>query len=420
MPIQPSFPRSRRLYYGWKVVAALFIMLGVSSGFGFYNQSVLLAALTGERGFSIATASLATTLFFALGGVAGLGIASLIERFDARLTITLGAVVSAVSLLLVGRVEDPWQALGAFALFGCGFAGISMVTATTLITRWFVRRRSLALAIASTGLSVGGIVLTPLSARSIDGLGLTEATPLLAAGLLVGILPFTWLWIRDRPAELGLQPDGLSAATPKSDADTLTTVDVDIELRDALRSRFFYGLIATFFFGLAAQVGGIAHQFKLVSGHAGPEVAALALSVLAGSSVIGRLVAGWVATRVSLRSLTGSLILAEALALFLLGRAEEATTLLLASSFFGLTVGSFLLMWPLLVAHAFGVRNYARIYSIVGFVVTLGIAAGPSAIGLLHKITGGYPNAFAAAAGVAGLAAFSLWLAGPPRPPLTA
>ena len=404
---------SSPLFYGWRVVGALFVMLAFSSGLGFYNQSVLLEALTSERGFSVVAASLATTLFFATSGVAGLGVASLVERFDVRFSVTGGTLLSAFALVLLGRVTQPWQLYSVFALFGCGFAGANLVAATTLITRWFLRRRALALAVVSTGLSAGGIVLTPLCARTINGLGLTRGTPFLALALIGGVLPICLWLLRDSPQPLGLMPDGDSQQSSPSHGGEGTASSHEVSPSRAIRSRFFCGLAATFCFGLGAQVGGIAHQFNLVNGHAGPAVAGLAISVLAAASVVGRLIAGWAANFVPLRNLTFFLILSQATALFFLGQADSARTALIASATFGLTVGSFLLMWPLLVAYAFGTKSYARIYSIIGFIVTLGVAAGPSAIGILHDHAGGYPNAFAAATLVSVISALCLLLAGP-------
>ncbi len=66
-----------RISTRWQIVGALFVMMMFSSGLGFYNQSVLLEALTRERGFSVSAASLASTVFFASSGFAGLAVSKL-------------------------------------------------------------------------------------------------------------------------------------------------------------------------------------------------------------------------------------------------------------------------------------------------------------------------------------------------------
>ncbi len=383
-------------------------MLGFSSGLGFYIQSVLLEALTSERGFAVASASFATTIFFLASGIAGLGVAVLIERFDARFSIAAGVLVAAASLALVGRVREIWQLYLLFALFGCGFAGANMVTGTTLVTRWFARRRPLALAVAATGLSVGGIVITPIAAGFIDRLGLERSTPWLAVALILGVIPLTLFMLRDRPEVLGLRPDGAPPESPDAPAATVST-----PFRTAVRSRFFLGVTGAYAFGLMAQVGGIAHQFKWITDQADNTVAAAGVSTLAGASIFGRLIASGFLGRFAVRAVAIVLALAQAMALGLLGQVHGAVALLLASALFGLTVGSFLLMRPLLIAEAFGVGSYARIYSFSNVLASLGVAAGPAVLGLLHDYAGGYPTAYLAAAGGSLIAGGCLVLAGP-------
>ena len=105
----------------WQIVGALFAMMMFSSGLGFYNQSVLLEALTRERGFSVAAAALASTVFFATSGFAGLAVASVIERIDARWSVAAGVAVCAVALVAIGRVEETTHVYAAFVLFGPRF-----------------------------------------------------------------------------------------------------------------------------------------------------------------------------------------------------------------------------------------------------------------------------------------------------------
>ncbi|HEX2465441.1 MAG TPA: MFS transporter, partial [Thermoanaerobaculia bacterium] len=90
-PSRPPGHALPKVFFGWWVVTAVFVMLAVSSGLGFYNLSVLLGALTEERGFSVSAVSGTTALCFMVSGVAGLGVARLLERWDPRLVVAGGA-----------------------------------------------------------------------------------------------------------------------------------------------------------------------------------------------------------------------------------------------------------------------------------------------------------------------------------------
>ena len=96
----------------------------------------------------------------------------------------------------------------AYAALGVGYAMTALVPATTLVARWFVRRRALAIALTQSGLSLGGILLTPMLARAleIDGMDGLRAPWALAVILLN--VPLALLLLRPNPQAMGLNPDG--------------------------------------------------------------------------------------------------------------------------------------------------------------------------------------------------------------------
>ena len=146
---------------GTRVVAGCFIILTTSSGLSFYGLAVYLNAFSKERGWSLASISLATTLFFLVGGFVGLTIARVIARHDVRVSLVAGGLLGGAALAALGQVEERWQLYLVYAVFAVGFSAAGLIPVTTVVTRWYHTRRSVALSVASTGLSVGGILLTP-------------------------------------------------------------------------------------------------------------------------------------------------------------------------------------------------------------------------------------------------------------------
>lgn len=387
-----------RVFYGWAIVAAVFVMLAVSGGLGFYNTTVYLSRLTLEQGFSVRATSGATAVFFAVAGVVNLPIASLLARRDPRWVITAGALLAGVSTALLGRVGQLWQLYAVYALFGAGFAACGLVPGITVVTRWFARRRALALSVASTGLSAGGILLTPLSAALTTRYGLAAVTPWLGAAFVLGIVPVALALVRGDPVAFGLRPDG-DQAVPGAEPAAAGT-----PFREALGSRFFLAVTSAYVLIFAAQVGGMAHLFNLVSERGDAALAATSVSALATASILGRLLGGWVLGRVSLRALAVACAAGQGTALLVLAAGSGRAVLLAGSVIFGLTIGNLLVLHSLLLADRFGVREFPRIYSISQLFVTVGVAAGPFAVGALHDAAGGYGLALTLA-GVASLAA---------------
>ena len=196
-----------RFFEGWFVVAAVFVVLMVNAGLGFYGLAVYLEAITEEQGFSTSAVSLATSLYFIVGAVTGRVIAPVIQRHDLRIVVAIGGLVSALGLWLIGQAESLLALYSSYVIFAIGFGLSGLVPATTLVTRWFEVRRSVALSVASTGLSVGGLTFTVIAAALIDRRGMAEATPILAVMYIV-VIGIASIAMWPDPAARGQLPDG--------------------------------------------------------------------------------------------------------------------------------------------------------------------------------------------------------------------
>lgn len=383
------------------MVGAIFVVQTAGSGLVFYNLAVLLDAFILERGFPVGQASLATGTFFVASGVAGMVAGRLIDRIDPRYVIAASGVLCALALTTVGMLREPWQLYAFYLVLGLAYGGCGLVPGATIVTRWFQAQRALAISIASTGLSLGGVVITPLAAKAIAAHGLAGAAPWLGLAFFAGVVPATLALVRASPGAMGLLPDGARPAEGGRAAAAVHSVSYSI----ARRSRFFIGVTAAYVFAMGAQVGAIAHVFRLASTRIDAATGAAALALLASSSMVGRLAGGWLLLRAApARAFALALILLQVIALVLLSFATTKGLLLAGGVLFGLSVGNVLMMQPLLLAEAFGTRDYGRIYSTSQFVMVLGVASGPALMGLLYEASGGYGAAylFAAAGSLVG------------------
>ncbi len=406
---EPSVEHGR--FPGWGVVAGCFVVLTVSSGLGFYGLAVYLNAFSKERDWPLATISLATTVFFIVGGVSGVWIARWIARYDVRIVIVGGGLVGGASLALLGQVEHQWQLFVVYACFAAGWAAAGLVPTTTVVTRWFHTKRSVALSVASTGLSVGGILITPFAKQLLDSRGLAAGTPWLGALFVVDIVPVAWFVVRADPEAEGWAPDGIRRVRGE-----VPPPLAGLAFADAIRTRFFVAATVGFLLAFAAQVGGIQQLVKLVEDRTDERTAQFALTVIAGTSVVARLVGGRVVQRVPMMRLTIVLVVTQAVALLMLGLAEATWLLFVAIVLFGATIGNILMLQPLVIAERFGVRDYPRIFSRTQLYSITGTAGGPLLLGALYDVGGSYRLPYAAAAACSIAGAFALSLGGPATP----
>jgi MFS family permease len=390
----PDGTSPRGIFYGWYVVYALGFVMMTTAGLAFYNLPVLLDAFVAQRNFPVSIASNGTAVFFIAAGLAGVIAGQFVDRVDPRYAIIGGSVVASLALLSIGWITETWQLFTFYAVFGFAYGACGLIPTTTIVARWFNRRRALAMSISSTGLSLGGVVFTPVSALLILKFGLADAAPWIALAFFLGVVPATVWVVRQSPAVMGLQPDG----DPSSEDGSVDRNGPDIPLATVWRSRFFIAVAVGFLFALGAQVGGIAHIYRLVNTRIDVETAATAVAMLAISSLVGRLVVGWLLTWISSRAMTIGLMVFQTATLVFLAFAEGRVFMLTAAALFGMNAGSMLMMQPLLLAEAFGVRDYGRIYSISQLAGVFGYALGPALVGFLYEASGGYTVAYIAIA----------------------
>jgi predicted MFS family arabinose efflux permease len=271
-------------------------------------------------------------------------------------------------------------------------------------------KRAFAMSMAFTGLSLGGIFIAPFVALSIERGGLASTGPWTAALFFFGIAPIALLVLRGSPAEYGLQPDGGAVAASGEKAVPVPSVT----WADAKRSPFFYAVSIAYLFLLGAQVGAIAHLFRLANLRDGPRTAALSLAFLAAASITGRLTGGWLLMKVSVRTFALALMLVQGVSLVLLAFAAGRLPILFSVVMFGVTIGNSLMMHPILLADRFGTLEYGRIYSMSQFVAMAGVAGGPAVMGIFYDWSGGYTWPFIAMSS-ATLAGFFVLLLGTRR-----
>ena len=400
------FKQTKKFPGRW-VLGACFTLLTFSSGLGFYGLAVYLQAFSRERQWSVSSISLATTFFFLVGGVAGIPISKFIAKHDVRIMVLGGATLATVALFSMRFVEHRWQLFVVYIFYALGWSASGMGPVTTVVTRWFHVRRASALAIASTGLSMGGIVVTPFIKWILDSQGIRNGSPWLALIWFLGTVPVTLFLFRAFPQPYGWLPDG-ARAKPGEVADISGT-----PLNDAVKTKFFRAVTFGYIFALGAQVGGALQLVKLVEERTNRSTAILATVVLSSMSIISRFIAGRIIPRVDMTRFTVGLATLQGLSMASIALNESRIGLLLSIAVFGITIGNMVMMQSLLLAERFGVRDYPRIAARSGLISFSGTALGPLLLGWLYDVAGGYRAAYLAAAICSLLGAAMFSFAGP-------
>jgi MFS family permease len=425
-PLSPGRPRfARRLpfYYGWVVVGVVFVTMAVSVN-ARTAFSLFLPPILDEFGWERGLAAGAFSFGFLVSALLAPVLGRLMDRRGPRVVMELGVVFLAGGLLLAALVERPWQLYATLGvLVGAGSNCLGYTGQALFLPNWFVRRRSLAISIAYSGVGVGSIVLLPALQALIERAGWRAACVALGLLALVLLAPLNLL-LRGRPQELGLHPDG-DAVEPGGGGERPSNVvdaawaAVDWTLGRAVRTARFWWIALGYFGGLYAWYSVQVHQTKcLIEVGFDPTLAAWALGLVSLVAVPGQIALGHLSDRIGREWVWSIGCAGFALCyLALLGLAHWPHPALLAVMVGaqGLLGYGLVSVMGAITAEVFEGRNFGVIFSGLMLAMICGGAAGPWLTGLLHDRTGSYAPGFALALAVCAVAALAIWLAAPRR-----
>ena len=411
-------------FYGWVVVAVAFVTmaLGVNTRTAF---SLLFPPIVEEFGWERGTIAAAFSIGFAASALYTPFIGMLMDRFGPRWVIPCGVVLVSAGLMLATWATQPWHlylTLGVLMVGGSVF--ISYIGHSPFLPNWFVRQRGLAIGIAFSGVGVGSILLFPWLQSLIDTVGWRHACWAMALLLLAVLLPLNFLLQRQRPGDLGLQPDGERHAEGSAQRRGVPDNVVDHAwaatewtLALAIRTARFWWLFVAFFCGLFVWYAVQVHQTKyLTDAGFAPELAAYALGLVGLTGVIGQIAIGHLSDRVGREWAWTLGALGFVLCYLLLLAIEARPTpgllylMVAAQGLFGYGLAS---IYGAIPAELFQGQRYGTIFGTLSLASIMGAATGPWVTGVIYDRTGSYDPAFWLAIALGLVSIACVWLAAP-------
>ncbi len=286
------------IHYGWVVAAVAFLtMLATSGAVGL--PGALILPLSKEFGWDVGGISSALAVRLVLFGLMGPFSAALIERYGVRKVVLVAVALITTGLLGASVMTRLWQLVMLWGIVvGIGTGLTALVLGAIVSSRWFTKHRGLVLGLMTASTSTGQLVFLPLAAWLVEHVSWRMALLPSIAGLgIVAIL--VMLFMRDRPADVGLLPYGetgpLTVAPPAKSA-IATALGA---FREGSRASTFWILAATFFIcGLSTNGLIQTHFIPLCADFGMPEVAAAsALAMMGAFDIVGTILSGWLSDR---------------------------------------------------------------------------------------------------------------------------
>ncbi len=393
-----------RSFYGWKLLAALWLILLINLAFPLYGAGVVNTYMATALRFDRGTLGFGFAICQWMTGLPGPLVALCVNRLGARFTLALGTGFAlAGALLMALLVHTGTQYELAFGLIvGAGIVTAGPIPTQSCIARWFTRRKALAISLLLTGPSIGGFIAPRVLDSLIAHFGTNwRAGWWLMAGLSCAAMLLALAFVKESPAAIGQAPDGLAERSaeiepgaPWAKRGVFRTAE-DWAIGEVLRSRTIWLIILAalgFSTGYSVYLAhGVIHLRDL--GYT-PAQAASSFSIMMLAMLAGTLAVGAVGDRIEPRYLWAAGSASFGAGMLLSLHATGTAGLYVYAVFLGVGFGMAFASIMTLPANYFGAKAYPVIIGIVTAVGTTSGALGAFLAGYSYDHIGSYSPAF--------------------------
>lgn len=367
-----------KVNYGWVVVAVGALLTCVAMGTEF-SLAVYLPTMAEETGWSRAGISSAMTLDFLAMGLGGFVWGAVSDRFGPRPVVLGGAILLGAGELLASQTSSLLVFQITYGLLVGTATGAIYIPLMAAVTNWFDRQRGLAVSLVSVGFGVAPMTISPLARYFVTEHGWRwsmSTIALIAWGLMI-------------PAALLLRRAGAQ------NADGAGThgeeQGVENSLSQALRSRAFFFLAATFFFCCTAHAGPIFHTMSYaISCGIAPMAAVSVYSVEGLAGLGGRLLFGMAADRFGAKPVLAVGLLIQALGITAYSMVSQLDQFYVMAVVMGAAYGGLMPLYAVLARGYFAGRIMGSVVGAAATVSSIGMALGPPAGGWIFDHYGSY------------------------------
>jgi MFS family permease len=378
----------KKVYYGWWIVLACFLIAAYVSGGVFLNFTAFFQPVVAEFGWSYTKVSLVSTIRGFEVGVFAFFAGFLVDRFGPRLLVAFGFSTIGLGLLLFSRTSSLFGFFSAFVLMSLGAGGCTSVVLTSVLANWFQQNLGKALGIMACGFGAGGL-LVPLVVRLIDVLSWRTTAMVLGVGALVIGLPLS-LVLRNRPGPGDRAPEGLEIA-PLRPGEKPHSHARPAAFWPAIRSRNFWCFNAAEAIRMLILNAVMMHVMPYLATQGFDRTrAGLITAAIPFVSIIGRFGFGWLGDTLDKRRVLFSTHVLMGLGMLAFALVRVPGLLVPFLFCFSVGYGGSMPLRGLILREYFGL---AALGSLLG--VSMGLAAsggmvGPVLAGLVYDATGSY------------------------------
>lgn len=391
-------------FYGWVVfLVATFGMIMTSPG-QTYSVSIFIEHFIVDLGISRSVVSTLYTIGTLVGSFALPFVGRQIDRRGVRIMVLIVSLLFGLACIYMGTVRNA-------LMLGAGFVAIRMLgqgslglISTNAINQWWVRRRGTVLGLSGLISSLLGIGSFPsLINWMIPQFGWRTTYMMLGVALLLIMAPVGYLFLRNRPEEYGLLPDGRKRRKPlpgtdapgapgvHADADDDELEEENWTLAEAIRTPAYW----VFSLGLASiSMLGTGLMFHIVSifddNGLSATLAASAFVPVALTTAFTTLGSGIIVDRIPVRVLVALALLGQATSLLMVQFLDGLWLAVAFGLVLGITSGLMRTVSTVVWAMYFGRLHLGSITGTTTTIMVGASALGPMPMGIARDVLGSY------------------------------
>lgn len=404
-----------KVFYGWWVAltAAVGLFLNTATivvfTFGIFAKAMGQDFHSGRARISLAFTlhNLTAALCVPLAG-------RLVDRYGPRRVLL--PFMALLGLILVSSRFLPramWQIYLFYAALGVVSGGAGAMPYTDVVSHWFDRHRGLALSVMMLGMGLGAIVMPPVAQQLVGRFGWRLSYSIFGFAVLLIPLPVVAAFLRERPQNLGLLPDG---ATEMKSAKPVAPEDQGLTAHEALRVSDLWIIVCAVSLVTASVHACFIHLPEIMADRGStPQVAALVSSLFGIGLFSGRVGCGYLLDRFFAPRVASLLFAGVALGAALVGATHAMWLACLGSLLVGLGIGAEVDIIGFLTGRYFGLGSFGEIFGWIWAVFGLSGGLGAYLTGVGFDKTGSYAVPLAGFACAALIASLLMTRLGPYR-----
>ena len=376
-------------YYGWIIAIYGNFIIAISTLVGMHGTGFFLKAFETKYNWSRASISGASSFTRAQSGLFGPVEGYILDRFGARRVMTIGFVVTSLGFYFLSSTTTLFSLYISYMFMTLGVAISGWLPIITLMNSWFENKKTLAMALSSTGVHIAGAG-TALLAFCIESYGIRN-TALVISVIFLFYSPLSYVLIRDKQINSNNHKKKESKETYKSKF----KLNINQDIKNALTHRPFWMIAIAHSFSTASVVTLGVHLPAHITDLGFSSVqAGYVIMIYSLVAAVAQIIGGYFGDKYTKKYVLSIFLVFQSLSLFILSFIKNIYGIIIFSICYGIGFGGRNPLLTSIRGDYFDRANFATLFGISGIVINIGTVLSPVLSGYLFDLKGDYTVAF--------------------------